>query len=110
MSLPDVVNGVFEGVGGLMLFADCLRLWWEKAIAGVNWQVRAFFLAWGVWNLFYYPHLDQWFSFGGGLLIVIANAIWVALAVHYSRKNRAPPVPELCPHDRDWDYCPECCH
>lgn len=123
MSLPDVINGLFEGVGGFMMLLDCARLMWEKAIAGVNWQVRAFFLAWGVWNLFYYPNLGQWFSFGGGLLIVIANAIWVALAIHYTRKDRdMGPWEDMfiqgngkegdewrCPHgSKDWEYCSVC--
>jgi hypothetical protein len=40
----------------------------------------------GFWNLFYYPHLDQWLSFAGGVLIVLANTVWIAMAVHYGSR------------------------
>lgn len=83
MSTPDLINGLFEAIGGITLWMDVRRLLRDKIVKGVVWQFRAFFFAWGVWNLFYYPHLDQWLSFGGGLVIVIANCVWVALAIRY---------------------------
>ena len=28
-------------------------------------------------DIFYYPSLDQWFSFGAGLLVLFANSAWL---------------------------------
>lgn len=83
----DLVNGTYELMGGAMLLWDCLRLYRDKRVAGVNWQVKAYFLSWGLWNLYYYPSLAQWASFTGGCVIVLANALWVALALHYINKE-----------------------
>ena len=83
MTLPDAVNGSFELLGGLAQFVNCRRLLRDKKVSGVDWRVTAFFTAWGFWNLFYYPHLDQWLSFAGGIGIVVTNCVWVGLALHY---------------------------
>lgn len=42
---------------------------------------NAFFSAWGIWNLVYYPTLGQWASFIGGVLLVAGNVAWVVLAI-----------------------------
>lgn len=43
------------------------------------------FTLWGVWNIYYYPSLNQWCSFAGGLVIVAANALWVGLMLRYRK-------------------------
>jgi hypothetical protein len=83
MTLPDLVNGAFECLGGVLLFKNCWRLYQDKMVRGVYVPVTVFFMAWGFWNLFYYPHLDQWVSFTGGLVIVSANFLWVTMACYY---------------------------
>lgn len=83
MSFPDLINGAFELLGGLALWQNVKRIRADKQIKGVNWQVTLFFTSWGFWNLFYYPSLDQWFSFAGGLNIVAANCWWLFYAVKY---------------------------
>jgi hypothetical protein len=35
-------------------------------------------------NVFYYPSLDQWFSFGAGLLVLFANTAWLYCVVKYT--------------------------
>lgn len=84
---PDIVNGTFEALGGVFLWLNVLRLWRDKGYAGVNWQAIAFFAAWGLWNLFYYPSLAQWWSFTGGLVLVVANLVWLGLAFHFGPKG-----------------------
>ncbi len=86
INLADLGNGLFEAVGGGLLYSNVYRLYKDKMLKGVFWAPTAFFTAWGYWNCFYYPHLNQWFSFTGGLLVVSANSIWVYLALKY-RKN-----------------------
>lgn len=80
---PDLINGVFETVGGLLLFLHSRRVVKDKEVKGVSVPPMLFFLGWGFWNLFYYPHLDQWFSFLGGCVILAGNILWVALVIHY---------------------------
>lgn len=85
--LQDYVNGVFELVGGFILLLNCYRLYVDKQIKGVSVSVVAFFTLWGYWNLYYYPSLNQWCSFFGGVLIVIANTLWVSMAIYYRKKR-----------------------
>lgn len=77
---PDQINGAFEFGGALVLMLNVRRVWRDRRVSGVSWAPTAFFTAWGLWNLFYYPHLGQSWSFVGGLFVVLSNTIWLALA------------------------------
>lgn len=81
---PDIVNGGFEAAAGIAVLNHCFALWRDKEVRGLSVASVAFFAAWGVWNLFYYPHLDQFYSFAGGVFITLANAIYVAMLVHFT--------------------------
>ena len=87
MEIPDIINGMFESLGGFMILKHCWTLWNDKMVRGVNLFATAFFTSWGFWNLFYYPHLGQWWSFAGGLLIVSANTLWVSMMVYYKKNE-----------------------
>jgi hypothetical protein len=92
MNLPDLVNGAFELTGGVVCWLNVRRLLRDRTVQGVDWRVSAFFSAWGFWNLFYYPSLNQWASFAGGVALVIANTTWVVLALRTMREE-AEEVP-----------------
>lgn len=83
---PDLINAAFEFLGGALICVNIKILYNAKMARGVHWGPTGFFAAWGFWNLFYYPHLDQWWSFAGGLFIVCANTVWVLQMLYY-RKN-----------------------
>lgn len=83
VSLPDLVNGCFEASGGWFIYQSIKKLYRDKSVRGVSWKHVAFFSTWGYWNLFYYPHLDQWLSFAGGVGIVITNTIWLLQIAYY---------------------------
>lgn len=89
MTLPDLINAAFESVGGLFVLNHCRVLYRDKAIAGVSKLSTAVFFAWGVWNLYYYPGLDQWLSFFGGLVIVTGNCLWLGMMLYYTRGQAA---------------------
>jgi uncharacterized membrane protein YfcA len=91
MQWPDLVNGLFEAAGGFMVFMNCWRLHQDKVVKGVSVLATVVFTAWGFWNLWYYPHLQQWLSFVGGLLIVAGNVVWIAMVAHYRRAPRIVP-------------------
>jgi hypothetical protein len=84
---PDIVNGLFEAIGGVLLFRNCWFTFKAKTVKGVSIFTTTFFAAWGLWNLYYYPHLEQIWSFAGGCIIVTANVLWIWLMVYYTRKR-----------------------
>ena len=81
--LPDIINGLFESLAGIFILNNCWRVFKDKMVRGVSIISTSFFTAWGFWNLYYYPHLNQWVSFFGGILIVFANLLWVTLMIKY---------------------------
>ena len=89
MQIPDIINGSFELLSGLFVLLNCHRVIKDKDVKGVSVLTVFFFTLWGFWNLFYYPHLGQWISFAGGLIIVSANCLWVGLMIYYIRRNNA---------------------
>lgn len=83
MTTPDLTNAAFEFFGGFAIWRHVRRLRIDKQIRGADTWATVFFAAWGVWNLFYYPHLGQWASFFAGLNVVAANTAWVILMWRY---------------------------
>ena len=83
MMWADIINASFEVLGGFFILNHCRVVWKDKAVAGVSIVSTIFFSGWGLWNIYYYPSLDQWYSFWGGLFIVAANLLWVALLIKY---------------------------
>lgn len=84
--LPDLINASFEFLGGFFILNHCRVLWKDKQVKGISVISTIFFTLWGVWNLYYYPSLGQWWSFAGGLLIVFSNFLWVFLLIKFSEK------------------------
>ena len=87
MDWPDLVNGSLEFVGGCFLWLNVRAASRDKRFSGVRILPTAFFSLWGLWNLFFYPHLDQWASFAGGVNIVTANMVWVAQMLYYRKAS-----------------------
>lgn len=85
--MSDLLNGSFEFFGALLLSYNCYLTFKAKKVEGISKVTTSFFASWGLWNLYYYPHLGQWLSFVGGCAIVIANGFWVGLMWVY-RNNR----------------------
>jgi hypothetical protein len=88
MTWPDVVNGLFEMLSGFFLWNNVRILLKHKSVKGVSILTTSVFALWGYWNLFYYPHLNQWMSFFGGINVVLANTAWVILAIKYSQADK----------------------
>lgn len=88
MQIPDLINGSLELIGCLSILNHVRALWKSKQAHGISVISTMFFFGWGLWNLFYYPHLDQWLSFAGGIAITIANCIWIA-SILYIRKTES---------------------
>jgi hypothetical protein len=85
MDFADAVNGLFELCGAVALWQNVRAIRRDKTIAGVHWGATAFFTTGGLWNLYYYPSLDQWASFAGGLAIAGVNLVWLGYVWKYRR-------------------------
>lgn len=87
MTLADTINGIFEAGGAVFVANHCRVLYAQKSVRGLSVVSVAFFAAWGVWNLWFYPSLGQWMSFVGGLGIVAANLIWIVMLLYYKKRG-----------------------
>jgi len=84
----DLVNGIFEFSGAGINLLNIRAIIRDKKIQGIHWAPYVFFTSWGIWSLWYYSSLDQWFSFLGGIAIAIVNAIWLTLVLYYIHKEK----------------------
>ena len=85
--IPDILNGTFELIGSLLTWLNVYRVYRDQGYAGLHPAAVVFFWSWGGWNLYYYPHLHQWWSFAGGLSLVVANTSWIGMMRWYGRKT-----------------------
>ena len=86
---PDLINGLFETFAAIFILNHCRVAWESQQGHGMSLLSTFFFAAWGSWNLFYYPHLGQMFSFYAGLAVMIANLVWI-YTVWRIRKQTSP--------------------
>lgn len=108
MSWQDFTNGMFEMLGGLFILLSVVKLQRQKTVSGVSWIHVAFFSSWGYWNLYFYPHLDQWLSFAGGALLVATNTWWLGQIVYYGRWPGGRPERRVWPECGCEYLCNEC--
>ena len=78
---PDLINASIELGGAYFTWRNYLELRQARELRGVSWPTMAFFTAWGIWNLVYYPAIGQWASFAAGIVLAAGNLAWVMLAV-----------------------------
>lgn len=88
MLSADQINAFFEAGGGLFILNHCRALHRTKQPEGVSVISVAFFQLWGLFNLFYYPHLHQPASFVGGAFMVVCNTVWICMLVYYRMQQR----------------------
>lgn len=86
MDWQDTINGGFEMLAGIMILNHCRCVQRDKRVQGVSVVSTIFFALWGVWNLYYYPSLGQWYSALGGVSVVSANILWIVLMLKYRKK------------------------
>lgn len=82
---PDMLNALFEGIGGLLMWLNVRQLWKDKQVRGVHLGPSFFFTGWGMWNLFYYPSLHQPLSFVGSAFMTCASLAWLVLSIKFRR-------------------------
>lgn len=88
----DHINAAFELAGAFFTWRNALQLYRDREIRGVYWPAWLFFTAWGLWNLAYYPSLNQWWSFVAGVALVVGNVAWCGFAVWLWLRSRRHEV------------------
>lgn len=81
----DLINGLFEFVAAGFSTLNCYRIYRDKKVAGFSIVPLVFFTLWGLWNLYFYPSNDLFYSFIGGILMFLVNAIYIGQIVYYKR-------------------------
>lgn len=81
MEIRDSVNAAFECFGAVSAWLNVREYLKDREVKGVVWSMTVFWIAWGVWNLWYYPSLNQWLSFYAGIFLCAGNIAWVYLVV-----------------------------
>jgi predicted membrane channel-forming protein YqfA (hemolysin III family) len=85
---PDLINGIFELAGSLFILNHCKVLYKHKMVRGVSLLSTFWFLIWGCWNVYYYPHLEQPISTIGGISLMASNLMYVLMIIYYKRNDK----------------------
>lgn len=88
---PDMFNALFEFVGGAMKLIDVVALYKDKKVQGISLIPVYFFVSWALWNVFYYPMINQPWSFIGGLFLFFSNGLWLGMALYYTYYRKVSP-------------------
>lgn len=84
----DHFNALFELAGATFMLPSVFKAFRLRTVQGVHWLTPTFFWSWGIWNVVYYPSLDQWWSFAAGLVLVTVNCFWLYAVVAFTPKER----------------------
>lgn len=83
MTWQDIVTGGFETFGGIPILMSILKTHRDKRVTGLHVSSNLFFTTWGLWNLYYWPHLGQVAAFLGGVVLCLANVVWLGQVLYY---------------------------
>jgi hypothetical protein len=83
----DIGNSAFITGGALVTTLNIWAIYRDKKVSGVSIWPAIWFIAWGIWNLFYYHHLKQPYSWWVEVAIVLSNVIWLGLVGYYKVKR-----------------------
>lgn len=84
----DSINALFEASASIFILLHVRRVWQDRLVRGVSVPAIGFFFLWGLWNIFYYPSIDQFYSFLGGLAVVAANFAYVASLIYFTWREK----------------------
>ena len=81
MGLIQVASAGFLSISVWQLFK-------AKMVRGVSAITVAFWVSWGLWDLYYFPHLGQWLAFWGGVCVTLMNSLYVFLICLYNWREK----------------------
>lgn len=86
--LSDMMMGLIQVTSAGFLGVSVLQLFRKKYVSGVSAVTVSFWVAWGLWDLYYFPSLHQWWAFGGGVVVTMMNALYVSLILLYNYREK----------------------
>jgi len=92
MQLPDLINGLFEGLTIIFVLMDIQSILKDKKVRGLTRTCLVFFATWSTWNLFYYNNLGQVLSVTAVFTCKLASAIYLFMFfyyIHLEENNKA---------------------
>jgi hypothetical protein len=75
----DAINGSFESIGAVSVWANVWILLRDREVKGIAWQFQIFWCLWGIWNCWFYKDLEQIISWIAGIILCIGNLVWWCL-------------------------------
>jgi uncharacterized membrane protein YfcA len=88
MQTMDLLNACFEAGGSIFILNHARVLLKDKMTKGVSLLSVLFFSCWGIFNMFYYSHLGQNFSWYAGIMVFISNSIYASLIIYFRIKEK----------------------
>ena len=80
---PDLINALFNVGGVTAVWISILTVMHDKNVAGIHWAMFLYFISWSSWNLIFWSHLKQWYSFIAGVLMVVSEFTYMILLIYY---------------------------
>ncbi len=84
----DLINSFFQLGGSLAAGLTIRVLLKDKMVRGAHWGTVAYFLSWGLWNLFYFPSVSHPLSTYASVALVLTNGWRLWLMVYYVRQEK----------------------
>lgn len=84
----DLGNAFFEFGASLAIWLGVYKLYIDKELKGWSVISTMFFASWGLYNLFFYPSLNQWYSALAGCFVVTANIVWISMVFYYRARAK----------------------
>jgi hypothetical protein len=85
--MTDLINSLFEAFAALAILNHARIGIKNKNVGGVSISSTAFFTAWGIWNVWYYPSIEQYYSFCAGMAVLLANFVWLTVLYRFTPKD-----------------------
>lgn len=86
--IPDIINGAFELFGCAAISFAIASVWRARSWHGTSIVPNFFFTAWGFWNLYFYPHVGQFWSTVGAGLTAGANVVLLWLMWKFRKRSK----------------------
>jgi hypothetical protein len=76
---PDLLNAGFECFSAVVSSLNIRAILQDKKVQGISVWPTIGFTSWGLFNLYYYPYLNQWYSAVAAMGMVVVNSTWLYL-------------------------------
>jgi hypothetical protein len=80
----DFINAIFEAGTAFAISRNVRAVLKDREVKGVRPSNTLFFLAWGIWNVWFYPANGFTWSWLAGMLVVAANVVWLAQVIRFA--------------------------